>query len=111
MECSADFCSATLVDSFLEVFNFLADFLSNCYVRIESGVLKFPTIIAEFSTSLNLVFFFFLLHDFGALFPGAYVSVIVDSFSRVDPLAILSPSSSLITSLLPDASAAAPTLF
>ena len=73
MECSADFCSATLVGSFLEVFNFLADFLSNCYVRIESGVLKFPTIIAEFSTSLNLVFFFFffLLHDFGALFPGA----------------------------------------
>ena len=49
---------------------------------IESGVLTFPTTIVELST-LNLVtlfIFFFLLHVFGALFSGAYMSAIVDSF-------------------------------
>ena len=77
---------------------------------IESGVSKFPAIMVEVSTSLNLVFSF-LLHVFRALFSGTYVSAIVDSFSWVGPFATLSPSSSVITSLLPDAGAAAPTLF
>ena len=58
---------------------------------IESGVSKFPAIMVEVSTSLNLVFSF-LLHVFRALFSGTYVSAIVDSFSWVGPFATLSPS-------------------
>jgi len=53
---------------------------------IESGVSKFPAIIVEVSTSLNLVFSF-LLHVFRALFSGTYASAIVDSLPCIGPFA------------------------
>ena len=66
MACSVHICSAALVDSFLEVFNFLADFLPNCYVHYWKWSIEVSSYYGW-----SLYFSQFGLFFFASCFPGS----------------------------------------
>ena len=110
MECSVDICSAALVDSFLEVFNFIADFLPNCYVHYWKWSIEVSSYY-----SWSLYFSQFGLFFFASCFPGSvfrHICVCNCWLSSVHrPFRHL--ISFFVCKNVPfaDASAAAPTLF